>query len=101
MINLKSCAEEIGVYYAEGGDTISSVAEKFSTSREILIRDNNLKCEIEEGECLYIRKFSKVYTVKVGDTFDSVAKELGTSVEELKRVNGIEYIYPYMQVVYE
>lgn len=100
MIELK-LATNNGVYRVERGDTIASVSKKFSTSKELLIKDNSLNGEIEVGDYLVVKSYRTVYTVQVEDTVESVAKKLGVTVDELLRVNKTAVIYPYMQVVCE
>ena len=72
---------------------------KFSTTKELVIKDNFLETEVSKFDVLYIKTYKKVVTVKVGDTPESVAKALGVSVEEMFRINKINYVYPFMQVV--
>ena len=88
-----------GVYYCQEGDTIASIAKTFSTSKELIVKDNHLTSEVKKGDCIYIKRSKKVYTVMVGDTPETVAKNLGVSVDEMFRINRINYVYPFMQVV--
>lgn len=92
-------SEKEGVYSVQKGDTLESLAKAFSTSKEIIVKDNRLSGEISCGDKLYIRRYKKVYVVKVGDTPETVAKNLNLTVDELFRINKINYVYPYMQVV--
>ncbi len=88
-----------GVYYCQEGDTLESIANAFSTSKEIIAKDNFISGEVKRGDVIYIRRYKKVYTVKVGDTPERVAEILGVSVDEMFRINRINYVYPFMQVV--
>ena len=88
-----------GVYYCQEGDTLEGIAKKFSTTKNIIVRDNFLTSDIKRGDCLYIKIYKKVYTVQVGDTPFSVANALGISVDDMFRINKINYVYPYMRVV--
>lgn len=88
-----------GVYYCQEGDTLDGIAKTFSTSKEIIVKDNFLTGEVKKGDCIYIKRYKNVYTVKVGDTPETVAKNLGVSVDEMFRINRINYVYPFMQVV--
>ena len=88
-----------GVYYCIEGDTLKSVANKFSTSEELLIKDNNLVCEIKAGDVIFVKRYKKTYTVNVGDTAEAVANILNLSVDEMYRLNRINYIYPYLTLV--
>lgn len=90
-----------GVYRVEEGDTLESLALKYSTTKEILIRDNNLDGEVINGDVLYIRTFKKVYTVGVLDTPYIVAKKLNVTIEKLYDLNGVDYLYPYQRIIYE
>ena len=99
MIALESCLKTQGVYYCEDGDTLSSIAQKFSTSKELLVKENDLKGEIKAGDYLFVRRYKKVYVVQVEDTAKTVAEKLGTTVENLFETNKITEIYPFMQVV--
>lgn len=88
-----------GVYYCVEGDTLISIAKRFSTSSEIIIKDNNLYGDIKSGDALYIKRYKRVYVVKVGDTAETVAKMLNLSTDEMFAVNKTNYIYPYLTVV--
>ena len=91
--------ENEGVYTVQKGDTLESLAKTFSSSKEIIVKDNRLNREICVGDRLYIKRYKKVYVVKVGDTPETVAKNLNLTVDEMFRINKINYVYPYMQVV--
>ncbi len=88
-----------GIYYCQEGDTLDGICEIFSTSKNIIVKDNFLTKDIERGDFLYIKIYKKVYTVKVGDTPFSVANALGVSVDEMFQINRINYVYPFMKVV--
>ncbi len=88
-----------GVYFVEEGDTLDAIAEKFKTTKELIIKDNFLSGEVITGDCLYIKVYKNVYIVKVDDTPNSVAKSLGVSVDEMFKINKINYVYPFMKVV--
>ena len=90
---------EEGVYYCIEGDTLKSIATRFSTSEELLIKDNNLTCNVKAGDVLYVKRYKLTYTVKIGDTPEMVAETLRLSVEEMFRLNRINYIYPYLTLV--
>ena len=99
MINLRLAALDMGIYIVQDGDTLLSIAQKFSTSKELIAKENFLKGEIKVGDYLFVKRYQKVYTVTVEDTVFSVAKTLGVSEEELLRINKTDKIYPFMQVV--
>ena len=99
ILTISLLNQKEGVYYCQEGDTIASIANRFSTSKELIVKDNYLTCEVKKGDCIYIKRYKKVYTVMVGDTPETVAKKLGISVDEMFRINRINYVYPFMQVV--
>lgn len=88
-----------GVYYCLEGDTLSDIAIRFSTSKELIIKDNRLTQDIKVGDALYIRRYKKTYCVKVGDTPETVAKALNLSVDETYELNKTNYLYPFLTVV--
>lgn len=90
-----------GVYRVQEGDTLDSIALKYSTTKAILVFDNRLIEEVSKGDILFIRSFRKVYTVTVYDTEESVSKKLNTTIEKIYELNKINCIYPYMRIVYE
>lgn len=91
--------EKEGIYTVQQGDTLDGLAIRFSSPKDLIVKDNFLKGEIEVGDRLYIRRYKKVYVVAVGDTPELVARRLNLTVDELFRINKINYVYPYMQVV--
>jgi LysM repeat protein len=99
MINLSLAVFDGGIYIVEEGDTLASIAKKFSTSKELIVKENFLKSEVRVGDYLLVRRYEKVYTVGIEDTLSSVSKILGASEEELLRINKTDNIYPFMQVV--
>lgn len=99
FLTLFILTEGQGVYYCQEGDTLDGLAQKFITTKNLIVKDNFLTSDIKRGDCLYIKIYKKVYTVKVGDTPLSVANALNVSVEEMFKTNKINYIYPYMRVV--
>lgn len=88
-----------GVYFVEDGDTLDSIADKFSTTKELIVKENRLENGVNVGDIIYIKSYKTVYTIKVEDTPETVAKALNLSVEEMYRINKINYVYPFMKVV--
>ena len=78
------------IYFVKQGETLSSIADKFKTTKEIIIEDNQLK-EVEEGDILWIRKRNmSVYVVKPADTLQKVAQKNGVSVAHIREVNKLK-----------
>ena len=91
-----------GLYIVEEFDTISSLAEKFNTTENLLIIDNHLTKEVEKGDYLYVKSYDKVVCVKIDEDIDVVSKKYGMTKEEILRLNRINYIYTTQKlVIYE
>lgn len=88
-----------GLYIVEKGDTLSSIAKKFTTTKYLIILDNFLTEEVKEKDYLYIRRYKTVYEVEPFDTLDSIALKFNKSKEEILRVNKINYIYPTQKII--
>lgn len=90
-----------GVYRVQEGDSLDSLAVKYSTTKAILIYDNNLNKDIEKGDVLYIKTFKNIYIVGVLDTPETLSKKFKTTIEKLYELNKIDYPYPYQRIIYE
>jgi LysM repeat protein len=95
------------VYTVRSGDTLSSIAARFGTTYQAIMRANNLsdslivpgqRLAIPQGEDAAAGAVETVpalpaaetaYVVRAGDTLWSVAGRYGISVAELKRANGM------------
>ncbi len=92
-------------YVLEKGDTLYSLAQKFSTTMAHILGHNNA-CRPEEfypGREIRIPCLKEgflVYTVRAKDTWDMLALRFGMGKEELRRYNQTAGdIYPGMQVI--
>lgn len=87
-------------YRVSAGDTVLSLAARFNVPPVALIKDNNLRNEVEDGDVLFIRKTGgKTYTAKPFDTIESVAKRFNVSTERLKEFSGADYLFYGLTVV--
>ncbi len=81
------------VYIISKGDSLYSIAQKYNTTVNELIKYNNLSStNLKIGEQLLIPTTeSKIntYIVKSGDSLYSIAKKYGVTVDELKKANGL------------
>ena len=81
------------VYTISKGDSLYSIAQKYNTTVDALVKYNNLSStNLKVGEQLLIpTSESKLntYTVKSGDSLYSIAKKYGITVDELKKANGL------------
>lgn len=87
-------------YTVKTGDTLWTISQKFGTTIETIITDNNLKnTNIYIGQTLeigYNENNNSYYTVKQGDLLYKIAQRYNVSVNELIRANNISspyYIY--------
>ncbi|GAA5334990.1 MULTISPECIES: C40 family peptidase [Thermus] len=76
------------------GDTLFSIARRYGTTVEELMRLNGLESFlIRPGQVLKVKPGesppSPTHTVAPGDTLFSLARRYGTTVEELMRLNGL------------
>ena len=83
-------------YTVKPGDTLYSIARRFNTSVDELIRLNNLNSTILSiGQVLLITETNNnenTYTVSRGDTLYSIAKKYGVTVEDIVRANNLTSI---------
>lgn len=82
------------IYKTERGDNLCDIAEKFSTTEQILISDNALKEDPSCGELLYIEiPHGERYIVKPEDTLESLSYKFGKSELEIANRNKVDDIY--------
>ena len=81
-------------YVVKRGDTLYSIANKYSTTVDELKRLNNLTTNvITIGQMLRIKDTNNtdnIYIVERGDTLYSIANKYNTTVQELKRINNLQ-----------
>ena len=87
------------VYTVENGDDLRSIAEKFSTTENLIICDNFLNQAVKAGEKLYIKKQKNVYVVTPYDTLKSIALKFNVSEQKILEENKITYIYAGERIV--
>lgn len=79
-------------YVVQGGDTISTIAEKFNISTNTVLWANNLSSSgtIRPGDKLTILPTSGVlHKVKSGDTLDKIAKYYDTTGDKIVQFNAL------------
>jgi cell wall-associated NlpC family hydrolase len=85
--------QEARYHTVRKGDTVSSIAKKYSLSVADLKALNNFSKtpKLKRGQQLLVKKAGpKTYTVKKGDTIGKIAKKTGVSAEELQALNELE-----------
>ncbi len=83
----------ITTYVVKPGDTISTIASKFSISTNTLLWANDLtkKSVLKQGQKLTILPVSGLqYTVGKGDTLSGIAKKFDADLEEIIAFNDLE-----------
>ena len=85
---------EENIYIVKSGDSLYSIARKYSTTVDELKKINNLTSNILSINQKLIIPFmeeetNNTYIVKSGDSLYSIAKRYNTTVDELKRINNL------------
>ena len=103
-------------YTIQSGDTLSSIARRYNTTVDELVRLNNIQNpnRIYAGETLLIPtknnsissgsddKNNTIYIVRKGDTLTSIAKRFNTTVNNIVKNNNIinpNLIYPGQRLI--
>lgn len=93
------------IYVVKSGDTVYSIAQKFSVSVERIVSDNALdpNRELVLGQALLILRPKVVHTFRQGESLFGIAGSYGTSLLALYRNNpsliGHEYIETGTKIV--
>ncbi len=88
------------IYVVQPGDTIISIANKFSVPIYQLIQDNGFgnTIHLANGQAIVIVYPTNTHIVREGDTLQSIAEAYNTTLLQLLRNNSFlsdrEYIYP-------
>ena len=87
------------IYRAEKGQTAADIAWAAGIPETLLLAHNRIG-GVAEGDLLVIPEVrGRVYTVKPFETAESIAADFGITAGELLRKNGIERIYPFMDII--
>lgn len=86
LLNVPSGLSNVNTYVVSAGDTLYSVAKKFSVSVDEIKDANNLTNNLlKVGQKLIIPKDEDLtYVVKAGDTLYSIARKYNITVDKLK-----------------
>ena len=93
------------IYVVQNGDTVYSVAERYSVSPLRLASDNGLELwdTLVVGQTLVVLIPKTAYTILPGDTLYSIAEKFGTDVITLLRnnpqINNGYVLYPGSEIV--
>ena len=89
----RSTANEIFAYEVQPGDTLSSLAQRFSVKKETLMMENDLwnANSLRSGMTLKILPVDGIsHVVQKGDTVEKIAKKYEVEAEEIIRQNQLE-----------
>lgn len=93
------------IYQIMYDDTIDSIANRFNTSVDELMKINN-NLNIREGSYIIVpsvnNEIFKTYKVKSGDNLYQIAKQNNINVDDLASINGLsknDYIYPNQEII--
>lgn len=83
-----------GTYTVQSGDTLSSIADKFGTTYQVLAAINGIgdPNQIWPGQVLKVTGTASqesTYYVQTGDTLSAIATKFGTTVSNLVSINHI------------
>ncbi len=93
------------IYVVQEGDTIYSIADRYSVAVNKLIQDNGLDnpYDLVIGQTIVISYPKQSYTVQEGDTLNSIASTYNVTIMQLLRNNPFlsqrGYIYPGETIV--
>ena len=96
------------VYQIQEDDNLKSIAVKFNTTVDEILKENNLSYpdEIMVGMRIVIpqnkEQYYNTYTVEKGDTLYAIARKYNINPELLAAFNGLnfdDYIYPNEQIM--
>ncbi|MER3482654.1 MAG: peptidoglycan endopeptidase, partial [Meiothermus sp.] len=77
-------AQSPGTYTVQAKDTLFSIAKRFNTTVEALLKLNNLTAPtLEVGQVLRVPLPAIIYTVQPKDTLFSIAKKNNSTVEAI------------------
>lgn len=80
-------------YRVQKGDSLFSVSLKFHAPATVIIKENNLTCEIEEGDVLFITPKEKFYFVDLNENYRTISDKCNVLEEELKNINRLPFLY--------
>jgi LysM repeat protein len=82
------------IHKVEYGETIEKIAKLYNQTKENLIKVNNLKNGIEQGDRLIIpQKNIAIYVVKPLDSLSKIAYKFDVTEEHIKKENNIDKVF--------
>lgn len=84
------------------GETLDSIAHKYGTTTQRIIRDNPYYCGLYVGCLLYISKCNaKIYVVQPLDNIASIAQKLGCTEADVEKIAGSKVVFVGQILEYE
>lgn len=81
-------------YRVSSGETIFSVAQKLKIPPAVLIKQNNLKTELQAGDLLFVEKVDAIfYQVKPFETIEEISKKFSLPANKILDDNGLSYVF--------
>ena len=81
-------------YRVQAGDSVATLSQRFCVPLTLMVKDNNLKKPIRQGQVLVINSVKgRLYKVKPHQTIEQVAKQFNTDKQKIINDNGIDYLY--------
>lgn len=92
LVDTSSLSRGVITYTVAEGESMESIAVKFSVSTDQIRWSNGLKTtEVSVGQTLYIPSVSGiVYTVKAGETVEGIAEKYGSDAKLIIAYNDLE-----------
>ncbi len=88
------------VYRVKQGENVRLLAVRFQTTVGLLVADNRLLAEVEEGDLLLVKKYQgRLYRIMPCDTPRSLEKTFGVSYEKILEANKATYLYVGMDII--
>ena len=76
------------------GDTLTSIATKFTLPVTLLIKLNALTNDVSAGDLLYVETTDRtLYRVKPFDTAELLGQKFGVSPKKILEDNGVPYLF--------
>ena len=88
------------VYRVKEGETVRLLARRFETTCGLLVADNRLLCEVEEGDLLLVKKYhGRRYCVLPCDTPKGLERAFSMSYQKILEKNQATYLYVGMDII--
>ena len=87
------------MYFTSKNETLATLENTFSTTKRLIVLNNNLTTESVNNRAIFIKNYKQTYVVKPTDTIENIAKRFATTKENLLKINGVTYLYPSQKII--